>query len=111
MGRGRARWSDTASELLYGTLAGVVGAACMEPLRIAARRAGWIDKGQHQAMEETFAHKLGLGHRRDPAAHHLADYLLHFGYGGVQGALYRMVMRGRGKAVTRSGLAFGALSW
>ncbi len=111
MGWGRSRWSDAGSELLYGALAGVVGAACMEPLRIAARRAGWIDKGLHQAMEETLAHKLGLGRFSASESHHVADHLLHFGYGGVQGALYRLARRGRRGGVVRPGLLFGALSW
>jgi hypothetical protein len=111
MARMRSAWSEMGSEILYGGLAGVVGAACMTPLRIAARRAGLIDKSLHQVMEETFAHKLGLGRATAPEAHHAADHLLHFGYGGLQGALYRLATRRRERTVVKRGLLFGALSW
>jgi hypothetical protein len=63
----------------------------MLPLRIAARRAGLIDRTVPQAMEEALAQKLGLGHGTGPEYHHATDHALHFGYGAALGALYGLM--------------------
>jgi hypothetical protein len=111
MRRRTSAWSETGSDLVYGALAGLVGAACMTPLRLAARRAGLIDKALHQTVEETLAHKLGVGRGTGAEPHHLASSFLHFGYGAAQGAVYRLAARRRSRKVVRNGLLMGALSW
>jgi hypothetical protein len=104
------------SDLVYGSLAGAVGAACMTPLRVGARRAGLIDKTVPQVMEETLAHRLGVGTWTAPEQHHVADHLLHLLYGTVQGVIYRLAtgqaLRSRRPGgIVRRGTLFGALSW
>jgi uncharacterized membrane protein YagU involved in acid resistance len=99
------------SDLVYGALAGAVGAACMTPIRIAARRAGIIDKTVPQIMEETLAHRLGVGTWTSPEQHHVADHLLHLAYGSAQGAAYALATRRFRRSTVRPGLVFGVLSW
>jgi uncharacterized membrane protein YagU involved in acid resistance len=111
MARRKAVFSHLGSDLVYGSLAGAVGAACMTPLRIAARRAGLIDKTVPQVIEEALAHKLGISSRSAPAQHHLADHLLHLGYGSMQGAIYRLATRRSRGSIGKRGLLFGALCW
>ena len=83
----------------------------MLPLRIAARRAGLIDRTVPQAMEEALAHKLGVGHGARPEYHHVTDHALHFGYGAALGALYGLVSPGGRQPVLARGLTFGGLAW
>jgi hypothetical protein len=107
----RSAHSKLGSDLVYGALAGAVGAACMTPLRILARRAGLIEKMTPEVMEETLAYRLGVrrGRREE---HHVADHLLHLGYGCAQGALFGLVARRFSRASSaKPGLLFGALSW
>ena len=111
MTRRRSASSGVGSDLVYGALAGAVGAACMTPIRIAARRAGLIDKMVPQVIEETLAHRFGVGIWSAPEKHHVADQLMHLAYGSAQGALYALVSRRFRRSTLKPGLVFGVLSW
>jgi Protein of unknown function (DUF1440) len=105
------RAHDVGSDLVHGALAGVIGAACMTPLRLGARRLGLVDKMTPQAIEESLAARMRLGHGARPEAHHTADQLLHLGFGATLGVLYAVPTgRSRQHTVAR-GLVFGALAW
>jgi uncharacterized membrane protein YagU involved in acid resistance len=99
------------SDLLNGALAGVIGAACMTPVRLTARRLGLVEKTTPQMIEEALAARLGLGHDRDPEVHHVLDHALHLAFGATLGVLYALPTRRRRSRPTRAGLLFGAVSW
>lgn len=106
--------SSPAGAALLGGLGGLIGAACMTPLRIVARRAGLIDLTVPQAIESALAHRLGRGHRAPPVAHHLTDQLLHFGYGAALGLVYGLATgrkRRRWSGILSRGLTFGTATW
>ena len=71
--------------LVYGALSGSIAAACMTVIRSAARRGGAIEKTVPQAVEETLAHRAGLGRKAHPVVHHLVDQAMHTGYGATLG--------------------------
>jgi hypothetical protein len=83
----------------------------MTVMRMAAHRMGWIRQMVPQSVEIwALDEKLGL--RRRPAAlDHVADQLLHLGYGAASGALYAAALgRHRGSVVGR-GLGLGLPLW
>src|SRR6187551_1124550 len=81
--------------LVHGALAGALGAATMTVLRMVAHRAGWIQAMVPQAVEVWAKDKSHLPWPRHTAGHHVADELLHLGYGGAAGAAYAL-LRARG---------------
>ncbi len=94
---------------MYGAVAGAIGAACMTPLRLLARRHGLIDKTVSQTAEEWLASRTRAGRVREPALHHALDQMLHLGYGAMLGVAYALV---RGKRDGRGGgHAFGVATW
>jgi hypothetical protein len=73
---------------LHGALGGIYGAAAMSILRLAAHRAGLIDKMLPQVVEEWTLDRTGM--KPSPAsktAHHVLDQFLHLGYGAAMGAV------------------------
>jgi uncharacterized membrane protein YagU involved in acid resistance len=98
-------------DLTYGAMAGAIGAACMTPLRLTARRLGLVEKMTPQAIEESLAARLGLGHRASAEAHHVMDQLLHLGFGAVLGIAYALTHRRRRRSVASRGALFGLFAW
>lgn len=76
------------SLLVHGALAGALGAATMTVLRMMAHRAGWLEAMVPQAVEVWAKDKAGLDWPRRAETHHVADQLLHLGYGAAAGAAY-----------------------
>ena len=98
------------TKLIHGALAGALGAACMTALRMTAHRLGWIDAMVPQAVE-VWAHERTRGLRpRELAPHHVADQLLHLGYGAATAALYAATA-GRQRATAARALGFGSAVW
>jgi hypothetical protein len=98
-----------AARSVYGALAGVIGAACMTPVRFMARRRGVIDKTIPQTAEEWLTARANFGRARDPAFHHALDQALHLGYGAALGAAFALTL-GRRPGLGR-GLGFGLGVW
>ena len=95
--------------IVYGALGGAIGAACMTPLRLAARRRGWIDKTVSQTAEEWLSARVGARSPSEPAVHHTLDQMLHVGYGAALGVGYALTLGrrpGRGRGIT-----YGILTW
>src|SRR4051812_31175747 len=103
--------SKLVVRLLYGALSGSIAAACMTVIRSAARRGGVIEKTVPQAVEETLAHRSGLGRSAHPVVHHLVDQAMHTGYGAALGVGYALVTRGRSRALAARGLGYGVAVW
>ena len=80
--------------LVHGALAGALGAAQMTVLRLLAHRAGWIDAMVPQAVEVWAKDESPLPSPKGAASHHVADQLLHLGYGGAMGVAYALARRG-----------------
>jgi uncharacterized membrane protein YagU involved in acid resistance len=99
--------SNGARRIIYGALGGAIGAACMTPLRLAARRRGWIEKTVSQTAEEWLGDRLGLP--SEPALHHALDQMLHLGYGATLGVGYAFVVGRHRRPWT--GPAYGTLAW
>lgn len=97
--------------LVHGALAGALGAACMTALRMAAHRAGWLEVMVPQAVEVWASEKAHLGRPRDTATHHVADQLLHLGYGAFAGLAYAGLVARRGQASSGRALGFGGALW
>jgi hypothetical protein len=97
--------------LTHGLLAGALGAACMTVLRMVAHRQGWIETMVPQAVEVWAKDKAGLRWPRKAASHHVADQLLHLGYGGTWGGIYALTAGRRGGANLRRALEFGVSIW
>lgn len=102
--------SPTARRLVYGALGGVVGAACMTAVRMAARRRGIIDKMVSQTAEEWATARVAARVPREPALHHALDQAMHLGYGATLGLAYAAVAR-RGLDGAGRGIEFGVASW
>ncbi len=102
--------SGIARRVTYGALGGVVGAACMTALRLAARRRGAIDKTVSQAAEEWLAARAGAALPREPSLHHALDQALHLGYGATLGAGYGL-LAGRRLPARGAGGLFGVGAW
>jgi hypothetical protein len=98
-------------QLAYGALGGAIGAACMTAIRMAARRRGVIDKTVSQSAEEWLARRTGAHLLDEPVVHHLADQVLHAGYGAALGAAYGLVTRGPHSTVLGPGALFGVATW
>ncbi|MES1210204.1 MAG: DUF6789 family protein [Pseudomonadota bacterium] len=96
--------------LVYGALGGMIGAACMTAVRLAARRRGLIDKTVSQTAEEWLAARANVPVPHEPALHHALDQALHFGYGGTLGLAYALAA-GRHPDGRGRGLAFGVATW
>jgi putative membrane protein len=95
----------------YGAVAGMLAAACMTVIRTTARRRGIIEKTVPQAVEEWLSARTGLGSDSHPAVHHVADQVLHFGYGAALGSLYGLTVRGRTRTVLARGAGYGLATW
>lgn len=93
-----------------GAVGGIYGAAGMTVLRLAAQRAGLIDKMVPQVIEETL---LGRRHRKPRASgiHEMANQLLHLGYGAAWGAVAGPVLAERRGAGLWPGGMFGLGLW
>src|SRR3954469_12139902 len=102
--------SGGVRRIIYGTLSGAIGAACMTVIRLAALRRGLIDKTVSQTAEEWLAVRMKVRAPHDRTVHHLFDQLLHTGYGASLGVLYGWA-RGRREPATLSGALFGAATW
>ena len=103
-----------AGAAAHGAIAGVIGASSMTVLRMFAHRAGWVQQMVPQAVE-AWASRAAVRHGapapRGLATRHVADQLLHFGYGATWGALFgvlhaRAAANGPGSAV-----GFGLIQW
>ena len=105
------RSSSVAARAGYGAMAGMVAAACMTVIRMAARRRGTIEKTVPQAVEEWLASRVGAGTNTHPAIHHLTDQAIHFGYGAVLGSFYGLTVRGRTRTALGRGAAYGMATW
>jgi hypothetical protein len=102
---------ELTTRWVHGALAGVMGAACMTVLRLAAHRRGWIDAMVPQAVEVWAKKEAGLGWPRSAATHHVADQLLHLGYGSTWGAIYALCVQPRGSASLGRSLGLGLGLW
>jgi hypothetical protein len=93
--------------LLEGAAAGAEAAACMSPVRAAARRAGMIEASVPDAVIHWIDRRLGraVGRGRGDG---LVAQALHLGYGAFLGAVASRVMRRR--TVTRGAL-MGLATW
>ncbi len=93
-----------------GAVGGIYGAAAMTVVRLAAQRAGLIDKMVPQVIEETV---LGQRHRKDRASggHEVANQLLHLGYGAAWGAAAGPVLAVRRGKGLGPGSVFGLGLW
>jgi hypothetical protein len=60
-----------------GLIGGASGAGCMMVLRMAARRAGWVDLTPHQATKDWLVERAGRT-PRDTGAHQMLDALVHW---------------------------------
>jgi uncharacterized membrane protein YagU involved in acid resistance len=98
-------------DLIFGAMAGAIGAACMTPLRLGARRLGLVDKLTPQVIEESLAARLGWGDRASTETHHLVDQVMHLGFGAVMGIGYTLTTRRRRTHSPTRGLVFGAIAW
>lgn len=101
----------TRQLLVHGALAGVLGAACMTALRMAAHRAGWLEVMVPQAVEVWARDKTRFRHARDTASHHVADQLLHLGYGAAAATVYAGIVGRRAGASSVRALGFGGALW
>ena len=88
----------------------------MSILRLAARRAGVIDKMVPQVVEEWTLDRTGM--ESSPAsktAHHVLDQFLHLGYGAAVGAVCGPILASsktrRGRRGLRVGAAVGMDLW
>ncbi len=103
--------SKLAARGIYGAIGGVMGAACMTLIRMAARRQGIIQKTVPQAVEEWMAYKTGRGVARHPVLHHVADQLLHLAYGAAMAVPYGLTVRRRSPTMAMRGLGLGMTTW
>lgn len=92
-----------------GAIGGVIGASCMSALRMAAHRAGLLDKQVPQAVEEWVSH--GTGIHPGFAGHQALTQLIHLGYGMGWGALYGVLAGSRRGATVAKGSTFGTAQW
>lgn len=102
---------DLISSVVHGALGGATGAACMTPLRLAARRLGIVEEMTPQAVEESLAARLGLGRGARPELHHTADQLLHLAFGAALGTAYALATERSRRSSVGRGVVFGALAW
>lgn len=96
---------------VYGAIGGVMGAACMTIIRMAARQRGIIQKTVPQAVEEWMADRTGSGTARHPVLHHVLDQLLHLAYGAALAVPYGLTVRRRSPRMAVRGLSLGMATW
>jgi len=85
----------------------------MTVLRMLAHRARWIDQMVPQAVEAKAKHHLPTLRSALPserAMHHLADQVMHLGYGSAFGAVYGLVL-GRRPASAMQVVSYGLGMW
>jgi hypothetical protein len=111
MGSSKARPIGILARAGYGAMAGVLAAASMTIIRMAARRRGIIEKTVPQTVEEWLASRAGVGAGAPPALHHLTDQVLHFGYGAFLGSFYGLSVRGRTRTTLVRGAGYGMATW
>jgi hypothetical protein len=101
------------SFFVHGVLAGALGAATMTVLRMLAHRAGWIEAMVPQAVEVWAKNESSLPWPRRVESHHVADQLLHLGYGGVAGGAFALLARAGDKREAEPSLAveLGTALW
>ena len=105
--------NEITRRTLHGALGGVIGAACMTALRMAAHRAKVIDQMVPQAVETWAKHRLPVSLPALPsqrALHHIADQVMHLGYGLGLGALYGAALGGS-RASLKKVVACGVGVW
>src|SRR5436309_3180684 len=102
--------SGAARRIIYGTLSGAIGAACMTVIRLAARRRGLIDKTVSQTAEEWLAVRMNIRGPHDRTLHHLFEQMLNTGYGASLAILYSLG-RGRREPAVHWGALFGVGTW
>lgn len=78
---------------------------------MAAHRAGWLEAMVPQAVEVWARDKTHFRHSRDAASHHVADQLLHLGYGAAAGTVYAGLSRRHARASSARALGFGSALW
>jgi hypothetical protein len=98
------------SFLTHGALAGALGAATMTVLRMVAHRAGWIEAMVPQAVEVWAKDEASLPWPKRVENHHVADQLLHLGYGGAAGGAYALTRAARQTGPTRA-VGLGTALW
>jgi hypothetical protein len=98
------------SLVTHGALAGALGAATMTVLRMVAHRAGWIDAMVPQAVEVWVKDKAALPWPKRVEDHHVADQLLHLGYGGAAGSAFALARSAR-QAAPSLALELGTALW
>lgn len=104
------RKTTTTDAVVMGATAGVVAANAMTILRMIARRLGVIEKTVPQAVEEWALAKTGTD-MRSPAAHHVADQVLHLGYASMLGTVDGWLAHQRVPNTFARGLALGFGTW
>ncbi len=98
---------------IHGALSGAIGAACMTVARMLAHRAKLVDQMVPQAVEAWATHRLPLALPALPsqrALHHIADQMLHLGYGSSMGAVYGLVL-GKRPATLPIAIGCGVGAW
>jgi hypothetical protein len=86
------------------------GAGCMTVLRMAAHRAGWIDRMPPQATREWLTERTGL-EPAHPGSHHLLDAVVHWAVAVGAGAVYGAFVREPTRARVAGGALFGLGVW
>ncbi|HKO48551.1 MAG TPA: hypothetical protein VJV79_12555 [Polyangiaceae bacterium] len=85
----------------------------MTVVRMLARRARAIDQMVPQAVETWLKHQAPISLPALPsqrALHHVADQLMHLGYGSSLGAVYGLTL-GKGSATAQKTIGFGLGVW
>ena len=96
--------------IAVGVVGGASGAGCMTVLRMAARRAGWIDRMPPQVTAEWLIERTG----REPdsaAGHQILDALVHWAVSTGAGAVYGASVREPARARLATGALFGLGVW
>jgi uncharacterized membrane protein YagU involved in acid resistance len=78
---------------------------------MSAHRAGWIDAMVPQAVEIWAKDRAGLRRPRAAATHHVADQLIHLGYGAAMGGIYALAARSPAQARPTRALGLGSSLW
>ena len=103
--------TSVGERLIHGMLAGLVGAGTMGLVRMAARRAGVIEKTVPEHLTETMSSRTGVAPPGGSLGHEVTSHALHEGYGLACGALYALMGGGRRPHALRDGLALGFVVW
>lgn len=94
-----------------GAIAGMDAAAAMSILRLAARRAGWIEEAAPHAVEQWAVQRTGAPPGPAAPDQRVLGELLHLGVGFVAGAAYGALTRPARTPAMAGGLAFGLAVW